>query len=43
MPFVRVDATHIRDWDNFHDVFADAFGFPDFYGRNMDAWVDCMT
>jgi RNAse (barnase) inhibitor barstar len=19
------------------------FGFPDFYGRNMDAWIDCMT
>jgi hypothetical protein len=19
------------------------FGFPAFYGRNMDAWIDCMT
>jgi len=18
-------------------------GFPDFYGRNMNAWIDCMT
>jgi hypothetical protein len=18
-------------------------GFPDFYGRNMDAWIDCMS
>jgi hypothetical protein len=21
----------------------DELGFPDFYGRNMDAWIDCMT
>lgn len=20
-----------------------AFGFPSFYGRNLDAWIDCMT
>jgi hypothetical protein len=19
------------------------FGFPDFYGRNMNAWIDCLT
>ncbi len=19
------------------------FGFPDFYGMNMDAWIDCLT
>jgi len=25
------------------NVFADSFGFPDFYGRNMNAWIDCMT
>jgi hypothetical protein len=24
-------------------VFAEAFGFPAFYGRNMNAWIDCMT
>ena len=40
---VRVDTTQIRDWASFHDVFAEAFGFPGFYGRNMDAWIDCMT
>ena len=40
---VRIDTTRIRDWDTFHDMFAEAFGFPDFYGRNMDAWIDCMT
>lgn len=42
MPLVRIDARQIRDWDTFHDVFAVAFGFPGFYGRNMNAWIDCM-
>ena len=40
---VRLDAGRITDWDSFHDVFAEAFGFPAFYGRNLDAWVDCMS
>lgn len=42
-PVVEIDAQRITDWDSFHDVFAEVFGFPDFYGRNMDAWIDCMT
>jgi hypothetical protein len=33
----------ITDWETFHDVFAGVLGFPSFYGRNMDAWIDCMT
>jgi hypothetical protein len=40
---VRIDATRIRDWDSFHAVFKDALGFPDFYGANMNAWVDCVS
>jgi RNAse (barnase) inhibitor barstar len=43
MRLVKLDAGRITDWDSFHDVFAEAFGFPAFYGRNMDAWIDCMT
>ncbi|ESS72537.1 barstar [Methyloglobulus morosus KoM1] len=45
VPFkqVAIDASEIRDWPSFHAVFAKAFGFPDFYGRNMDAWIDSMT
>ena len=43
MPLVSLDASRLRDWDSFHSVFAEVFGFPDFYGRNMDAWIDCMT
>lgn len=40
---VAIDASRISDWDSFHDTFAETFGFPGFYGRNMDAWNDCMT
>lgn len=43
MTVVNVDTRRICDWDTFHDVFAEAFGFPGFYGRNMNAWIDCLT
>jgi RNAse (barnase) inhibitor barstar len=42
MVLVKVDTSRITDWNTFHDVFAEAFGFPAFYGRNMNAWIDCM-
>jgi hypothetical protein len=40
---VSIDGSQIVGWDSFHDIFAETFGFPGFYGRNMDAWNDCMT
>ncbi len=43
MKLITIDMTEIRDRASFHDVFSRVFGFPDFYGRNMDAWIDCMT
>ena len=43
MPLIRIDGSRLSGWDSFHSGFASAFGFPGFYGRNMDAWVDCMT
>ena len=43
MQLVKLDTGRISDWATFHDVFAEAFGFPAFYGRNMDAWIDCMS
>ena len=39
----RICARNIWDWKSFHAEFARVFGFPDFYGQNMDAWIDCMT
>lgn len=43
MTIVKLDTRAITDWESFHDVFKNVFGFPDFYGRNMDAWIDCLT
>jgi hypothetical protein len=40
---IKIPVDQINDWDSFHSVFQSTLGFPDFYGRNMDAWNDCMT
>jgi hypothetical protein len=43
MPVVEVPTDEITYWDTFHDVFAAVLGFPEFYRRNMNAWIDCLT
>lgn len=43
MPSVSLDGRRIGDWKAFHAACQAAFGFPDFYGRNMDAWIDCLS
>ena len=40
---VSLDCSKIRDWESFHEEFSRIFGFPGFYGRNMNAWIDCLT
>lgn len=40
---ITIPTDQITDWNSFHSVFQAVFGFPEFYGRNMDAWIDCMT
>lgn len=40
---ITLQTKGITDWDSFHSVFAETLGFPAFYGRNMNAWIDCMT
>ena len=40
---IVIDCRQITDWDSLHTIFADRLGFPGFYGRNMDAWIDCLT
>ena len=40
---IAVDGDRIVDWDSFHDAMSEAFAFPAWYGRNMDAWIDLMT
>lgn len=43
MKSVEINGDEINDWDSFHDLFMAKFGFPGFYGRNMNAWIDCMS
>ena len=40
---VEINCNQITDRESLHNVFAAAFGFPVIYGRNMDAWIDCLT
>ncbi|MEM6759018.1 MAG: barstar family protein [Pseudomonadota bacterium] len=40
---VEIDGDKIGNWDGFHTEFSEVLGFPDFYGRNGNAWIDCMT
>jgi hypothetical protein len=43
MANVRIDTKQITDWESFHQLCKEQFGFPDFYGMNMNAWIDCLT
>jgi RNAse (barnase) inhibitor barstar len=43
MAVVHLDGAAIVDSDTFHAACKTAFGFPDFYGCTMDAWVDCLS
>ena len=40
---VSIDGKDLIGTENFHSTFQEVFGFPDFYGRNMNAWNDCMS
>jgi Barstar (barnase inhibitor) len=43
MAFVQINTKQITDRASFHQVCKEAFGFPDFYGNNMNAWIDCLS
>ena len=43
MADVQLNGEQITDWESFHTVCAEAFGFPAFYGRTIDAWIDCLS
>jgi RNAse (barnase) inhibitor barstar len=43
MPRVVLPTNEIRNEKTFHAVCQRLFGFPDFYGHTMDAWVDCLS
>lgn len=43
MATAKLDAGTILDWSSFHEQCKAVFGFPDFYGKNLDAWIDCLS
>ena len=40
---IRIDGRAIVDRDSSRTSFSSAFGFPDLHGRDLSAWIDCMT
>jgi RNAse (barnase) inhibitor barstar len=40
--YIRLETKGITDRDSFFNEFSNLMGFPDFFGRNWDAWIDCM-
>ncbi len=40
---INIDFSKINDWTSFHAQFHEKMGFPNFYGNNMNAWIDCMS
>jgi hypothetical protein len=43
MAIMHLPTEQITDFESFHHMCKDIFGFPTFYGMNMDAWIDCLT
>lgn len=43
MPTALLNGKEITDEASFHAQCVLAFGFPEFYGNNIDAWVDCLS
>ncbi|MBV1874269.1 MAG: barstar family protein [Gammaproteobacteria bacterium] len=38
-----INGASIQDWESFHNEFQKKLGFFEGYGRNLDAWIDCMS
>ena len=38
----KIDGKKLTDWNSFHSEFKSELNFPDYYGENMDAWIDCV-
>ncbi|MES2901934.1 MAG: barstar family protein [Pseudomonadota bacterium] len=43
MASAELNGAAITGMDAFHAESRRVFGFPEFYGNTMDAWVDCMS
>ncbi len=43
MKTIEIPFSIFKSEEAFHEAFAELMGFPGFYGRNWDAWIDCMS
>lgn len=43
MASAELNGASILDEATFHAECKKVFGFPDYYGNTMDAWVDCLS
>lgn len=41
--YIELNLKGISNIEDLHTLLAKIFGFPDFYGRNYAALVDCLT
>lgn len=40
---IEIDFSEINDLESMHVMLQKKFGFPDFYGKNGNALIDCWT
>ena len=38
-----LDALKLNERNQAHEYLAEAFGFPEYYGKNLDALYDCLS
>lgn len=43
MEGITLDISEVRAQRDFHDLVARVLEFPHYYGRNLDAFWDCLT
>ncbi len=43
MRICKLDGKTIKDRETLHGILADLLGFPEWYGRNLDALHDSLT
>ena len=51
MKFINIDIDFLdiysknldEEYRNFHTKMAEIFGFPHFYGKNLAAFIDCLS
>ncbi len=43
MKKATVDLTNCKHWYDFHERFQKSLDFPDYYGKNLPAFWDCLS